>query len=267
MKNNYFLRAAAVLLAGCLIGLCIIPATLARFATEVPGEATRVRAGIFRVSLNSGTEDEPVWVHLGQGDIGEALPINLFAYLFDLQDSDGNAFDDDAPPSVWYVDEHEDRDSQFVAQAPSGPPIIAPGTGGQMRIEIVNFSEVAVRISMDLTEDEDDDDPAPAGPVIPIEWWDGDGWDDEFPGIPDDIEDTLAPLDGSEVVYLSWRWRFQRGGDEVRWFTESDVEDTDLGLDAAGGEFCEDDNPNPQPVPITYIIPLTVRAEQILPTN
>ena len=220
LKPNYFLRAAAVLLIGSMLGLCTIPGTLSRYNHTQAIATNRVRAGLFRVSVARG---DGTWVEISGGDLGEELSINLFETL---KQED-------------VATEHPDT----VLQGEE--PIIAPGTGGIFKIEVMNFSEVSVEVSVASG--------TPTGGGIPIEWLQADGssWGPAFPGVTGGNAE-LAPLGGNAEFEFTWRWRFDRQeGNVVRdWFHDSDTEDTDLGVEAAASL-------------VQYSIPLTITAAQI----
>jgi len=246
MKSNYFLRTAALLLVGCMFGLCIIPGTLSRYVDDVDLNTGRVRAGIFRVVIRDGEN----WRVLGESATGDAIPISLFSTLYD-------ASPDGAPERN--RDQHA---ADVVMEAPGmtgednafeelDTPIIAPGTGGRFRINVRNYSEVAIRI--EVSEDDGADEP---NPNIPIEWWDPitSQWVDEFPGLGDVSNlPTLDPLGDEWYRDFYWRWIF-RTSEYPTWADGRDESDTTLGH-IASIDPSDDD--------VQYIIPLIVRAVQI----
>ena len=242
MKKNKCLRAAALLLACCMFSLCTITGTLARYMQDVPVDTNKVRAGLFRVAVKDGNGD---WVVLGQQAVGDAIKVDLYDTLYEA--------DDDEPDGI--LDEEENKDGRIdVLNAPGANPnglgavdvdsvIIAPGTGGKLKIEVENFSEVDVKISMALATD--------TGEYEPIEWWDADtnAWVDVFPGIPDGADtDELksypaalaaigGPL-GTSTITLTWRWKFERGiapntlVTNPNWYWTEDLYDTERGVGA-----------------------------------
>ena len=178
MKKNYFLRAAALLVACCMFGLCTITGTMARYTGKFDASGTAVRAGIFRVIAQ---DNEGEWIPLGG-----TSTIDLFKTL-----QEANIVNDE---------------TDVVAAASGETVIIAPGTGGKFDIKVQNLSEVAVKILVT--------DIGTGTATVPIEWYVGPpgaygtgAWASAFPGIS--TGGTLAPQSSETTFTFYWRWAFE----------------------------------------------------------
>ena len=235
MKKNYCLRAAALLLACCVFSLCTVTGTLARYIEGTSIGAAKVRAGIFRVAVKRGTE----WVDIASGDLGGSgseLVIDLFETLNEADTTT-------AENEVVSVDR---------TTTPNAKVLIAPGTGGEFRITVKNFSEVEVEIEVDSGSPEVRSGGLLSALTLPLEWETSTAgvWDDDFPGVTAGA--TLEPLGAEETYFFTWRWAYETGAapetsGNPNWYYGNDPDDTNLAI----------------PGTVTYEIPLTIRAEQI----
>lgn len=233
------MRAAAVLLAFCMFGLCTVPGTLSRYSYSGSISSGSVRAGLFRVSVKRGG----TWVEIASGSVGLTVEIDLFETLLEADAS---------------TNENLPTDSvTHVSTAASGQTvIIAPGTGGEFKISVKNFSEVDVNIK--VTSDGDAVITPPTYETqlrTAIEWQNGAAWQNNFPGLPGGV-DTLVnfpaativpPLNGEKEYVFKWRWAFERGTIGSNGLYTEDPTDTNMGL----------------PGNVAYRIPLTIEAAQI----
>lgn len=224
MKKNYFLRAAAVLLVCGMFSLCTIPRTLSRFSGTFNIPGSTVRAGIFEVALQKA---DGTWASITRGAVGTPFAIDLYETL--LQ------------PVGPTEDPATNHTGTVLQPPPAGTPVrIAPGTGGQFKITVKNFSEVDVEVRVV------DGTPIVSGGFImsdKIEWWNAGSWSSSFPGVSTGV--PLAALGGQYTYTFLWRWRYDRGGGV--WMSTQDKNDTELGYNGT----------------VTYSIPLTVYVEQV----
>ena len=230
MKKNNILRAAALLLACCMFSLCTITGTMARYVKAFPGTPeTVVRAGLFKVMVRANGSGS--WVEIASASFNSQLSLDLYTTLLDLTNTGELA----GPEQVGYSATDDVAD---IAN------IIAPGTGGEFKLEVRNDSEVDVDVFIMLGSAFDNT----GGPYI--EWKQSDNsWDPAFPG----HGTSAAPIRlemggalGTTYETFSWRWAFDKskGGK---------VEDSvDTGLGVSGG---------------SYTLPITIAAAQVLPSE
>lgn len=215
-----------MLLAGVMFSLCTTTGTLSKMATTGTATVAVARAGIFRVCLAKGTG----WVEIASGALGEKVNIDLFKILYE----------DDAATL-------ENLSNSHVTVAGSTETaIIAPGTGGEMMIEIKNFSEVSVNVNVATS--------TVTSNGIPVLWETSPGsnaWASGFPGVTANA--TLTPLGGNQTYKFKWHWVFEEAP-ITNGISASDAGDTSLGVTSAGRTAANE---------LKYSIDLTVSAAQI----
>lgn len=116
MKSNWALRIAGLALVLTLVTSSLVAGTYAKYTTAVTGTDT-ARVAIFAFDLKAGADT------FDQTDSIEET-FNIFSH------ADANVINEDA----------------------AGNKIIAPGTAGNLALEIINRSEVAVEVALALTE-------------------------------------------------------------------------------------------------------------------
>jgi hypothetical protein len=281
MKRNKSLRIACILMALVLATTLGLVGTLARYVDTIDGVSATVRAGLFRVTAESGTDEftfgaqlyvQGEWVDCDCGEAG--CEDEVF-----VATNDGDLFE---------VDELlAQRDDALVDDDADG--IIVPGTviGTDGYIAVINESEVAVYIELDLEAMLEDDfiDAGPFADFLYFSFRDEDG--DMMPWLTvtdfidlletdadareaivviNDGDDAFIPAlagvaDPAEVTLnLYARWVF---GDAPDY---NEDQDSPLGIDAACvllGD-CDHDNCNAE-LP-TFEITVPLRAVQVMPT-
>ena len=191
LKKNVFLRIAALLLVSSVFGLCIIPGTVSRYASEFSMDSDTVRAGIFRVNVATAfdAQGEPTgWTNLATGDFG-TVTIPLFKTLLN-QNSDATHNITNGSPNI----------------VTNRGPIIAPGSGGYLQVVVENLSEVDVLVEVIMGD---------AASPIPLVWSGGTAGIYTSP--------PLVAVTGKHTFgTIRWNWAFERG---------EDPEDTTFGVD------------------------------------
>ena len=204
MKKNMALRVAAFLLACCMFSLCTLTGTMAKYGPYTVSNGKQLRAGLFHVvAKGSGG-----WIALGGSYINDDLKINLYDTLYEAPADNtgklGPAENLKGSNPLW----------QHVWENVIGE-VIAPGNGGMIEVTVVNYSEVDVVVDVKLGDALES--------ARPVEWWNGDRWQDEPVPLPtgDDAEaqlilknfpsSGLAGALGTTSFELIWRWKFERG--------------------------------------------------------
>ena len=206
-KKNVLLRVGFFMLIATFATGGIFTSTYARYAAELSSAETSIRAGLFSVKANT--------VDFADGTA--QLTAN-FGPLLDTLDWPS------APESVEHV-------------KPIDGTVIAPGTGGRIRITLQNDSEVDVRFFLDsaivdftgllenaniqFSHNNHDIDDWYSNP--------GDALVELIEGKSEyrytvDIK-ALAGEDDTETFDLYWRWRFSPD-------TAQDIRDTNIGTAA-----------------------------------
>ncbi|MDR2687029.1 MAG: hypothetical protein LBB75_04695 [Oscillospiraceae bacterium] len=144
--------------------------------------ATLVRAGMFEVCVLEGTTWKPILAGAGN------VTVDLYDVLMEENLSDVET-------------------TNHVDTSVAG--IIAPGTGGTLKIKVKNFSEVEVYVTVTA-------DPTAATGGVPVDF---DGDDTSGPTL-------LASALGETTAELKWKWDFYKSDPQ-------DSADTTLGVNQA----------------------------------
>jgi len=241
LKKNYILRTAGVLLIFCVFSLCILPGTMSKFTTRVSAGSAKVRAGIFEVAIQDGlnASSQPIWKSIVRGTTNTPFEFGMYETLLNsyletgAPVSQGNHLRGGAGAVL-------PTSPGMVAPNPTGKYLIAPGTGGLFRVKVKNFSEVAVRLNIQV-------DPivitGNADMSRMIQWWNGTAWVSTFPGVTAGanplpaILEPLGTVDSEWERIFYWRWMFVRGATGwysgataglTGWANPSDAADTNL---------------------------------------
>ena len=184
MKKIRTMRAAALLLVLTLMTSCFVGGTFAKYVSTVTGSDTaRVAKWAFTADSGSGDTDIDLTT-------AKTFEFDLFECVDANVDVDGAG------------DEH----------------VIAPGTSGDISVELTNASEVNAEYTIDYTVDE-------AG--VYIQWsTDGSTWVDEFP-LTDVTTPTPINMGASTTITVYWKWAFNGDGIAAG---QSDANDTTLGI-------------------------------------
>lgn len=184
MKRNVLLRAAALLLVCSLFGLCTVAGTQARWLKNFPGSKNDlVRAGVFDVEVT--TDGGQHWYKLASGAIGGSTPLDLFTVLY----------------------EENTKTAEDPTHVVAAPKVIAPGTSGELKVTLRNYSEVDVKVSIGQNG-------TPTVGGTPFNGF-------TFGG---SSTTAILPPNATSDVTFEWTWGF---------FTQSEAADTAFGI--AGG--------------------------------
>ena len=202
MRKNNCLRAAALLLACCMFGLCTITGTLAKFVkpfNDLGG--VMARAGIFKVLVRA-SEDDP-WQEFPPTP-PEEIAIAMYDVLYEAI----------LPLPLGTL---ENAGGEIHVDWDATNKIIAPGTGGKISIMVLNLSEVAVEAKLSF----DTDEIAAGGPNIVLQ---ATGTDVEtIDTVTTDPSGKIAPISGQHLFDpIEWYWEFEDADDDL---------DTSLGTD------------------------------------
>ena len=191
MKKNKTMRLASGLLVAVLLTTCAISGTFAKYVSDV---AASDSARVAKWSIKVEGEE-----------IGAEEPTIIFN-LFDYTDAnvDVNGKDDNAQ-------------------------VIAPGTTGSFKIDIVNESEVNAKYTIKFEETNNGN--------IPLQYSvDGTTWKDSINELAMEqlTDQAIAMNNGTDARTIYWKWVFDNTTGTVH-DGQTDVTDTALGHDAAYG--------------------------------
>ena len=247
MRKNYYLRAAALLLACCMVSLCLITGTTAKWTMKVDGGEKWIRAGIFSVAVKTGESGGlPIWTDIIRSALGGSVAVPLTETVYQHIDAGPGAVDYDHPDEHPYnlegdgvstgghgtlMKDHR-VDSSGAIVSDTDYTIIAPGCWGQFTLTIKNFSEVDVTIALAL-------EPG-WSPGIPLQWRVSDEngdftsavWDDNFDTAAEALQNYPANAGNEWFRDIQWRWKF-----EQPLLQAGDALDTGFGVDAASSDL------------------------------
>ncbi len=181
IKNNST-RILLIILSLALITCCSVGATFAKYTTSAIAQST---ARVAKWDVRAGADGNEVYVAGAASQF-----VNLFEYMVD-------------------EDSTEENDVKQEGN------IIAPGTRGRFRFDVINNSEVSAEYTVTFTEHNPKD--------VPIQYSiNGNVWHDNASDLNKYFEKIpLAMQGGEDFVIIHWKWDFERGKDEI---------DTNLGI-------------------------------------
>ena len=189
MKKNIMMRAASGLAVATLLTTSLISGTFAKYTSSADGSDTaRVAKWSFNVDNTNIAQDT--------------------TFTFDLFNT---------------VKEADTTTAEAHIKNTDGT-IIAPGTGGELSIELENTSEVTAKYAIKFNEENTKQ--------IPIQYSiDGTTWKDDISdlNITGDSNE-LAYADGSKTITINWRWVYE-GTTLGAHSDQTDQKDTALGKD------------------------------------
>lgn len=238
MKRNWFLRAAAIMMVCVTFSLCTVTKTVSKYNTTATISGQSVRAGLFRVSVKNGDTWTPITTSGGSA----SFTVNLVDTLWESSlDKEENVAGNNSGGITYGSSGTEDD-----VYTPSGGVIrIAPGTGGEVKITVKNFSEVEVDIALAINGNIQFNGADLQPGDLPIQWSNDNKatWSSTWPGLPSGSS-TLQPINGTRSYSIWWRWAYETGTAVDR-IAPGDSADTAAGI-AAG----------------SLLLPLTITAVQ-----
>ena len=224
-KRSKAMRVAGGMLAASLVMTCLISGTMAKYTSTASGADT-ARVAKWSIDVN-GTE-----IATGKP---AAIDINLFESVADTAPFTSEEYTDDA--DVNNADEGETA-------------IIAPGTMGDISLEITNKSEVTANFDIKLTEKNEFGIPILYSFGEADSWhtyadleskvkntYDGD-WGKMLAALSDrgsqDAFDKVA-TDETIKVPIYWTWAYDTEKDVEGNYVQTDERDTGLGIGAQTG--------------------------------
>lgn len=208
MKKNRFMRLASILLVLVMITCCAISGTLAKYTKTIDGESDTARVAIFNVhTVVDATK--PIFQLTGDILDEAAITANADYLTADTADED-----------IWTR-----MDKNPADKGGNREKLVAPGTWGKFNPDVVNYSEVTVKVVAQLKELPVTDIPLQIGiydaTTSGVKWFDL-----TATGVLDAINAALAALPvtlkagekistqttvtGNAVPTVYWRWVFEK---------------------------------------------------------